>query len=148
MKRCPLLIVEDSDEDYEVTCWALEKAGFEGPIIRYVRAEEALPRLCPEVRPYPGDADPLPCLVLLDLNLPGMNGMDLLEDLRRGERSPAVPIVILSTSNNPRDVAACYRLGAAGYLCKPLAMERYVEMLRGLLGYWLDAVTLPDRVPS
>jgi CheY-like chemotaxis protein len=140
----PLLIVEDSDEDFEVTCWALEQAGFAGPITRAIRAEEALGRLCPMPR-QPDWAARQPCLVLLDLNLPGMNGKQLLEEFRRIEQPLAVPIVILSTSSNPRDVAACYRLGAAGYLCKPLSLDLYVEKMRGLTRYWFDAMTLPEE---
>lgn len=140
----PLLIVEDSDEDFEVTCWALQEAGFTGSIARAVRAEDALLRF----RQFPRHPDwpaRQPGLVLLDLNLPGMNGKQLLEQLRTIEPVLAIPIVILSTSNNPRDVAACYRLGAAGYLCKPLSLELYVEKMRGFTRYWFDAMTLPEE---
>jgi CheY-like chemotaxis protein len=140
----PLLIVEDSDEDFEVTCWALQQVGLTRPIIRCARAEEALLRLCPVAR-EPDWAARLPCLVLLDLNLPGTNGRQFLEALRRSQTPPAIPIVVLSTSNNPRDVAACYRLGVAGYLCKPLSLDEYVEKMRGLTRYWFDAITLPEE---
>jgi CheY-like chemotaxis protein len=139
-----LLIVEDSDEDFEVTCWALRKAGLALPVIRCARAEEALPYLCP-THPRPRPFSNMPCLVLLDLNLQGMTGLQLLEGLQRGEPPPPVPIVILSTSKNPRDIAATYRLGASGYICKPLSLDRFVEKMRALIGYWFDAVTLPDE---
>ncbi len=144
-EHCPLLIVDDSDEDYEVTCWALRQAGFTRPVMHCARAEEALLQLCPLSR-HPGWTDRLPCLVLLDLNLPGMNGLQLLEVLRQTEQPPAVPVVILSTSKNPRDVSACYRLGAAGYICKPLGLEQFVEKMRGLVRYWFDAATLPEDI--
>jgi DNA-binding response OmpR family regulator len=137
-----LLIVEDSDEDFEVTCWALRKVGLALPIIRCARAEEALVYLCP---PKAHPSGNMPCLVLLDLNLPGMNGLQLLGELHHGELQPTVPIVILSTSKNPRDIAATYRLGAAGYICKPLSLDRFVEKMRGLTSYWFNAVTLPDE---
>ena len=87
----------------------------------------------------------MPCLVLLDLNLPGMNGLQLLEELRSVEQPPTIPVVILSTSKNPRDLAACYRLGAAGYLCKPLSLELYTSKMLKLTQYWFDAVTLPEE---
>jgi CheY-like chemotaxis protein len=140
----PLLIVEDSDEDFEVTCWALRQAGFDRPIVRCSRAEEALLRLCP-VPPNQESGSMMPCLVLLDLNLPGMNGLQLLEELRSVEQPPTIPVVILSTSKNPRDLAACYRLGAAGYLCKPLSLELYTSKMLKLTQYWFDAVTLPEE---
>ena len=68
----------------------------------------------------------------------------LLDELRGNALPPATPIVILSTSTNPRDIAACYRLGAAGYLCKPLSIDLYVEKLRSLLCYLFETVMLAD----
>jgi len=67
-----------------------------------------------------------------------------LRELRAIELPPAIPIVVVSTSNNPRDVSTCYSLGAAGYLCKPLSLDCHVEKLRYLTHYWFDAVTLPE----
>ena len=139
----PVMIVEDSDEDFEITSWALQKAGFTGPLIRCMRAEEALRRWWSPASSASERSDPLPFLVLLDLNLPGMSGIDFLDEVRHREQRPPVPIVILSTSNNPRDIAACYRQGAAGYLCKPLSIEHYVDKLHSLIQYWMQAVTLP-----
>jgi CheY-like chemotaxis protein len=92
-EKRPLMIVEDSDEDFEVTCWALQQAGFDRPILRVVRAEEALRQLCPPL-PQPDWDARRPCLVLLDLNLPGMNGQHLLQELRRAEQPPPVPVEI------------------------------------------------------
>jgi len=139
----PLLIVEDSDEDFEVTCWALQQVGFTRPILRASRAEEALELLNPAQPKYRWD-DHLPCLVLLDINLPGMTGQQLLQAMRQTRQPLTVPIVILSSSLNPRDIATCYRLGAAGYFCKPLSLDRYVEKMQGLTRYWFDAITLPE----
>lgn len=133
-----LLLVEDSDEDYEIACWALRKAGFEGALERCDNALAALHRLAP------GRA-PLPWAVLVDLNLPGMDGKELLGELRCKEQAVALPLVVLSTSTNPQDIAACYRLGAAGYLCKPLSIEVYVEKLRGLIDYLRNIVALPEQ---
>ncbi|RYU58368.1 response regulator [Methylolobus aquaticus] len=142
-RNVPLLIVEDSDEDFEVTCWALRKVGVERPIIRCTSTEGALGYLLPPEK-SPDPAPPLPCLVLLDLNLPTGDGRQLLEDLNRLPRRPPVPLVILSTSSNPRDVVACYRLGASGYLSKPLDLDDFVEKLRVFAAYWFMAVTLPE----
>jgi DNA-binding response OmpR family regulator len=141
MSNRPLLIVEDSDEDYEVTAWALRRAGIERPFLRCCRAEAALAELLPP----PGAAPvPKPCLVLLDLNLPGTDGRQLLELLSRADNRPEVPIVVLSTSNNPADVRMCYRLGAAGYICKPLSLDVFVERMAALARYWFQAAVLPD----
>ena len=87
----------------------------------------------------------MPCLVLLDLNLPGMDGRQFLERLRARENPPAVPVVVLSTSSNPVDVEASYRLGAAGYLNKPLTLELLVEHMQALSTYWFEVVLLPEE---
>ena len=139
-----LLIVEDSDEDFEVTCWALKKAGCTLPITRCVRAEEVLLHLCP-LSTQMDLSGQTPSLVMLDLNLPGINGLQLLEELRRAEYPLMIPVVILSTSKNPKDIAASYRLGAAGFICKPLSLDLFVEKIRGLVNYWFDTVTLHDE---
>lgn len=141
-KMRSLMIVEDSDEDFEVICWALQKSGFTYPVIRSARAEEALMHLITELS-QAERLNPYPCLVLLDLNLPGMNGLQLLEAL--GQRQPPlpVPIVVMSTSNNPVDIVASYRLGAAGYILKPFKLELYLEKIRELTHYWFNTVTLP-----
>ncbi len=146
MENRYLLIVEDSDEDFEITCWALNKINFNRTIIRAKDCEEALLYLFPEQK-----KDGLPGLVLLDLNLSGMSGKQLLQLLRRSESPPPVPVIILSTSSNAGDVNDCYSLGAAGYLVKPLGLEIYMEKLRDLTHYWFNVVTLPVqnyRIPT
>ena len=139
----PILIIEDSDEDFEVICWALQKSGVLQPIIRASRYEEALSQLnllevaavVPDIRP---------CLVLLDLNLPGMNGRELLARLQASSFAGLTPVVTLTTSNNPRDVEACYRLGASGYICKPLQLEAFAEKIKNLANYWFSTVEQPE----
>ncbi len=143
-KMRPLMIVEDSDEDFEVICWALQKTGFAHPVIRSERAEEALSRLFPGMSQL-DRIDPLPCLMLLDLNLPGMNGLQMLEELQQMKQKLSTPIVILSTSDNPLDIAACYRFGAAGYIVKPFKLEQYIEKIRDLTRYWFNTITLPEE---
>ena len=141
----PILIVEDSDEDFEATAWALLKAGVTRPIDRCKSAQEALNRLGLRKTVNTPDPAPMPCLLLLDLNLPGMDGRQFLRQLRAQENPPAVPVVVLSTSINPLDVTACYRLGAAGYLNKPLTLESLVECMRSLSLYWFGTVLLPEE---
>lgn len=138
-----LLIVEDSDDDYALARWALRRAGYGRPIRRAIRVAEALALLAPD---GPGAASGAPpfAVVLLDLDLPDGTGLDLLSALRAdcGGVLP-LPIVILTTSNNPRDIAGFYRLGIAGYLVKPLERGRFADQIRAFVDYWFDAVTLP-----
>jgi CheY-like chemotaxis protein len=139
----PILIVEDSDEDYEVTSWALRQAGVKRPIVRAARSSDALRILFPQPL-EPVGSDRTPCLVLLDLNLPGNDGRYLLGEIRQAAQPPAIPIVILSTSNNPRDIEICYKLGAAGFINKPMSLDLYAEKMRLMVQYWFNTVTLLD----
>ena len=143
-KLPPLLIVEDSDEDFEVICWALHKIGFTHPILRDERAETALSRLFPSL-PQAYSAEPLPCLVMMDLNMPGMNGLQLLEAISQRQPKLSIPIVVMSTSTNPLDISASYGFGAAGYIIKPFNLEEYLETIRALTHYWFNTVKLPEK---
>jgi CheY-like chemotaxis protein len=143
-KNCaPLLIIEDSDEDYEATIWAFQQAGVTTPSRRCRTGAEALAYL----RPEGACADPMlpfPCLIILDLNLPGVDGRALLRDLHHDAERLPVPVIVLSTSANPQDVTLCYRLGACGYLVKPVDLPRFAAMIRVCADYWLTTVILPE----
>lgn len=80
--------------------------------------------------------DRLPDVILLDLNMPKMNGIEFLRILKNDETLKYIPIVILTTSNNHKDVLECYSIGIAGYVIKPLKYEDYVTKLKAVLEYW------------
>mgnify|MGYP001057153877 CR=1 FL=1 len=78
----------------------------------------------------------LPDIILLDLNMPKMNGIEFLEILKKDDVLKYLPIIILSTSANQKDILSCYKAGIAGYVIKPLKYEDYVTKLKALLEYW------------
>ncbi|GAL74104.1 two-component response regulator [Nonlabens ulvanivorans] len=80
--------------------------------------------------------DQLPDIILLDLNMPKINGIEFLSILKKDDRLKYIPTIILTTSNNQRDLLACYNLGIAGYVLKPLKYEEYVEKISRLMSYW------------
>jgi len=80
--------------------------------------------------------DNLPDVILLDLNMPKINGIEFLKILKGDERLKYIPTVILTTSNNQRDLLECYKIGIAGYVLKPLKYEDYVSKIEKLLSYW------------
>ncbi|THD67605.1 response regulator [Robertkochia marina] len=82
------------------------------------------------------DKQNLPDLILLDLNMPIMNGIDFLRILKDDELLKFIPTIILTTSNNRKDVLECYKIGIAGYMIKSLKYNDYVEKLKSLLEYW------------
>ncbi|ARV10178.1 response regulator [Winogradskyella sp. PC-19] len=80
--------------------------------------------------------DNLPDIILLDLNMPKINGIEFLKILKTDERLKYIPTIILTTSNNQRDLLECYKIGVAGYILKPLKYEEYVFKIEKLLSYW------------
>lgn len=82
------------------------------------------------------DKDNLPDIILLDLNMPKINGIEFLKILKADEHLKYIPTIILTTSNNKRDLLECYKIGIAGYVLKPLKYEDYVSKIEKLLSYW------------
>jgi len=134
-----LLVVEDSDEDFETVLDAARRTGLKHEIRRAATGDDFLRLL--------GDWEcgrlPKPALVLLDLNTPGTDGRDALRIIRQNERLRTLPLVILSTSANPRDVEFCYAAGANAYHTKPVDYPAHLQMLHEIFDYWLHRVTLP-----
>jgi len=90
-------------------------------------------------------AAPKPDLILLDLNMPRMNGREFLAEIKRDPELSAIPVVVLTTSDVERDVVASYKLGAAGYITKPVDMEQFIEAIRQLDNYWFVLARLPRK---
>lgn len=139
----PVLMVEDSDEDFEAVRWAVRKLGRELPLLRCADGDTALDWLRGEGA-YAGQAPLWPALILLDLNLPGTDGREVLAELKQDPRLASIPVVVMTTSANPRDVRACYAQGANSYALKPVNFEKFVEQLRLLLDFWLGTALLPQ----
>lgn len=135
----PLLVVEDSDEDFDTVREAVQKAGLANEVRRATTSDECLALLRRS-----GDAIVRPALVLLDLNLPGTDGREALCQIRADARLGGLTVVVLSTSANPRDVSSCYRLGANAYHVKPVRHQDHLRMLFDVFAYWLTKVSLPE----
>lgn len=138
-----LLIVEDSPEDLEATVRALARTGRERSVRHCADGDEALDYLLRRGRFSGAGAAPRPSLVLLDLNLPGTDGREVLGELKSHEVLRSIPVVVLTTSGDPQDVDACYRAGASGYVQKPVLHDDLVEALRRLEDFWFGTVKLP-----
>ncbi|MBD1844490.1 response regulator [Cyanobacteria bacterium FACHB-63] len=143
-----LLVVEDSDEDFEALQRIIRKTSIACQIQRCSEGDEALTFLFSgdsRETAFPLSAFP-PSLILLDLNLPGMDGRDILARLKQDEVLKMIPVVILSTSNNPKDIRGCYSLGANAYLIKPIDAVKFKRTVQLFVEYWFEAVTLPNAV--
>jgi two-component system response regulator len=128
-----VLLAEDNPSDEELTIRALKRGGLPIEVSVVRDGEQALAYL------LDADADsrPLPDLLLLDLNLPKINGLDVLARIRSDERIRHLLVIIVSSSSKPEDVEAAYRLGCNGYLTKGVDYLRFVESARILAQYWL-----------
>lgn len=131
------LVVEDSDDDTLLIERAFRRAELERPEVARDGAA-ALARLHGE------NADDLPHVVLLDLKLHGMDGVQVLETIRADPRTRGLPVVILSTSDEPRDVQRAYDNGANGYLRKPVEFDAFVHVVSLLAQYWAQSLVPGD----
>jgi len=138
-----LLVVEDSDEDFEALERVLRKnCETQIPLVRCCDGDEVLDFLSKEDSTNGKSVD-LPSLILLDLNLPGTDGRDVLCEVKQNNRLKVIPVVIYTTSSSPKDIEACYQSGANSYLIKPMDIQQLKSSLCLLLNYWFDVIRLP-----
>jgi two-component system response regulator len=139
-----VLLVEDSPDDIELTLRAFRRHDSIHEVAVARDGEEALEYLFYEGR-YAGQGPgPLPQLVLLDLNLPKLNGVEVLRRIREDPRTRLLTVVMLSTSSEPGDLELCYAGGANSYVRKPVNYQDFQEVVRLLGRYWLGL----NRRPS
>ncbi len=133
----PVLYVEDEENDVFLMQLAFERAGRPAPLVVVSDGAEAVNYLSGNGHPGGARPDCLPCLVLLDLNLPMMSGFEVLCWIRSQPALKALPVVIFSSSGQPKDKERAQELGASDYLVKPLDMGRLDDTVRQLVERWL-----------
>ena len=139
----PILLVEDNEDDYEATSRAFKKANLSNPIVWCKSGRDALDFLKREGAYKDASQGSRPGLVLLDLNMPGMDGRKTLEVIKKDETLKRIPVIILTTSADERDVLACYQMGANTYVQKPVSFEALIEAIKRLKEYWFEIALLP-----
>jgi len=139
----PILLVEDSPEDFEATVRAFNRSGLRNPIVRCEDGDAALDYLFRRGRHANPETAPRPGVILLDLNLPGTDGREVLQEIKRHEHLRHIPVIVLTTSTDERDVEACYQAGANSYIQKPVDMDGFIRAIERLNGYWFEVVVLP-----
>ena len=138
-----ILVVEDSDEHFEAIRRAFKKTGIANPVHRCCDGDETLDYLFRRGAYAEPASAPRPAVMLLDLNLPGTDGREVLDSLKADEDLRVLPVVVLSTSSNPCDIELCYRTGASGYIIKPVRFDDFLKTVENLKSYWFDTVSLP-----
>jgi CheY-like chemotaxis protein len=139
----PILLVEDSPEDFEATLRAFQKSGLKNTVLRCEDGDEALDYLHRRGKYADPERSPRPGVILLDLNLPGTDGRQVLNEIKNSERLRDIPVVVLTTSADERDITACYRAGANSYIQKPVDIDGFMKAIERLNGYWFEVVILP-----
>jgi len=136
-----VLLVEDNEADVRLTREALREAGEDVRLSAVGDGEQALAYLRREA----GFAEaPRPDLVLLDLNLPRKNGLEVLDELRADERLAAIPVIVLTSSAARADVEAAYTRGANAFVVKPLELDAFMDLIGAIRGFWLEVAQLPS----
>lgn len=139
----PILLVEDSPEDFEATLRAFQKSGLKNTLLRCEDGDEALDYLHRRGKYADPAQSPRPGVILLDLNLPGTDGRQVLSEVKNSEHLRDIPVVVLTTSADERDITACYRAGANSYIQKPVDIDGFMKAIERLNGYWFEVVILP-----
>lgn len=134
----PILLVEDDHVDAMTFKRALKDLEIKNPIVHTLNGEEALAYLR-------SDGNEEPCFVFLDLNMPRMNGIEFLKVVRADKVLKNIPVIVLTTSDNERDIIESFELNVAGYLVKPADYKKFVETIRTINLYW-NLSKLPNRV--
>jgi two-component system response regulator len=137
MEEKIILLVEDNPDDVELTLRAFKKNNILNRVIIAKDGAEALEYLF-GTGTYAGrELKDLPVVILLDLKLPKIDGMEVLKRIRQDNRTKLIPVVILTSSREPKDVVDGYSLGANGYVRKPVEFGQFVEAMRNLGLFWL-----------
>jgi CheY-like chemotaxis protein len=130
----PILLVEDNPMDLDLTCQAFQEHSIANPIAVCRDGEEVLQYM--DEHPHASDSE-LPILVLLDLRLPKVDGIEVLRQVRNHAVWKQVPVVVLTTSRENEDIEAAYQLGANSYIVKPVDFRAFADVVKTIEVYWL-----------
>jgi CheY-like chemotaxis protein len=138
-----ILIVEDSDDDFFATERSFKKTGLSNPIRRCTNGEQTLEYLYRRGEFVDPQKSPRPGIILLDLNLPGTDGREVLRIIKSDKNLHKIPVIVLTTSDAEQDIESCYAAGANSYVKKPVDMQGFVLAIARLHEYWIEVAVLP-----
>lgn len=147
-QRSKILLVEDNPDDEELTLLAFEQSNINAEVVVARDGVEALDYLLATGAYADRPFDDPPNLILLDIQLPRLNGLEVLSRLRANPRTKLLPVVILTTSNEQRDLIAGYSFGCNSYIRKPIDYDQFLAALQQLGIYWLVLNTPPPLATS
>lgn len=144
MSSMTILLVEDNPDDELLALRALKKTNIDNKVVVARDGEEALEYLLCTGKHSDRDINVQPKVVFLDLQLPKLNGIEVLKSLRGHEKTKALPVVLLTSSDENCDIMDCYENGANSYIHKPIDFKEFTEQVRLIGQYWLGINRVPD----
>ncbi len=138
----PILLIDDDVEDVQFIKRAFKKNSIANPLFSVLSGEEALEYLLRHQK----DADLLPGLILMDLNMPGIGGLETLRQIKSNERWRRIPVVVFTTSKAQEDVVSSYHLGANCFVSKPFGHDGLVKVVSEIFKFWFSVAALPEEV--
>jgi len=138
-----IILAEDDDGHATLVERNLRRAGLDNGFIRVKDGQEALDYFLGPDRDAACDS----CVLLLDIKMPRVDGVEVLRRLKGDSRTATLPVVMLTTTDDPREIERCYQLGCNVYVTKPVEYEQFIEAVKRL-GFFLQVVKVPPRAPS
>lgn len=147
MKEKPItmLLAEDDLDDRYLISEALDESGVENQLFIVENGEDLLDFLKNRGKYVDKEKYPRPGLILLDLNMPLMDGREALAEIKNDPNLRRIPIIVLTTSQKEEDIQDTYAMGITGYITKPMTFSGLVEVMKSVGNYWLQSVTLPSQ---
>ncbi|MFN8298073.1 MAG: response regulator [Chitinophagales bacterium] len=134
-----ILVADDDDDDKQLIKYALDENKVTNPV-QFAQNGEELLQILQDYNQKHGKC--MPAVILLDLNMPKMDGREALKRLKAHASWRAIPVIVLSTSTAQNDISSSYHLGAASYIAKPSGYEKLVDLVKNFNAYWFDSVVL------
>ena len=140
----PILLVEDNISDAKLTTLALKGANISNQVVHAQGGQEALDYIFCQGEFASRKIEDKPCLILLDLKMPKVNGIEVLQKIKADDRTKNIPVVVFSSSPENADLKECYRLGVNSYIVKPMEYEEFQSVVKNTGLYWIFINQLPQ----
>jgi len=146
VNKSEILLVEDNPSDAKLTMMALKEGNIANNIIHVKDGEEALDFIFAKGRYANRDVKDVPGLILLDLKMPKVDGVEVLRQIKADERTKSIPVIVFTSSQEEPDVKETYRLGVNSYIVKPLEFDKFAKTVKELGLYWFIINRIPNEL--
>jgi len=139
-----ILLVEDNPEDIELSIRALKKGGITSNIFVVNEGEDALDFIYCRNKFHHRKPEQTPKIILLDLKLPRISGIEVLRVIKEDQKKKMIPVIVLTSSSEEKDMMECYKLGVNSYIQKPIDFDKFISAINQIGSYWLFLNRIPE----